>query len=336
MAFLNNRRAAIKKLRTLVFTPKSDVASFREKIEQGFSCIKLSNHVEKSEHIYGGVACDVLSPEIYSTKRIMLYIHGGSFVGGSRASWRPFCAKLAHNSFCRVVIPEIPLQPENQFPETLESVVNVFDSLYTEEIVSRLLDATEDDKDPKPEIILAADSSGAASAISLVLRMEQKNRSKISKILLFSPWLNLSPNCNAMNAKKNADEILSADILKKSSEMALGDLYTEYESMMISPSLSPCDAFINFPPIYIQMGENEILLPDIREFAGKIEGAGGRCIVETVPKMMFMFQMADEFLPEAHDAVVRLGKMIAGTDVKHEAGVIENKPPLEKSFSAEA
>lgn len=335
MAFVNNRREAIKKLRALVFTPKSNVFSFREKIEQIFYRLKLPNNVEKSDHNYGGIVCDVLSPEIYSTKRVMLYIHGGSFVGGSRVSWRPLCAKLAHNCFCRVVVPEISLAPENQFAQTVEDVMNVFNALYTEEIVARLLDATEKDREPKPEIILAADSSGAAAAISFMLKIEQKNRKRISKILLLSPWLNFSPKCNAMTAKKNEDEILSADILKKSSELALGKVYADYESLMISPALYPCDDFINFPPIYIQMGENEILLPDIREFAGKIEGAGGKCIIEAVPKMMFMFQMADDFLPEAHDAVIRIGKMIAMSDEKHEDDVTDAKSLIEKSFYTE-
>ena len=84
-------RAAIRKLRLMSYTSWTDVDAFRERIEKTYKSVFLPNHVECNEREFGGVMCDVLVPEVYSSKRIMLYIHGGSFVGGSRDSWRNFC-----------------------------------------------------------------------------------------------------------------------------------------------------------------------------------------------------------------------------------------------------
>ncbi|MFC2281812.1 MAG: alpha/beta hydrolase, partial [Treponema socranskii subsp. buccale] len=131
MAVQQDRRAALKRLKLLVYAPKLNVDSFRSKIEETFACPVLPNHVDCTDYNYGGVSCDVLSPEIYSSRRIVIYIHGGSFVAGSRASWRGFCARLAAKSFSRVVVPEFRLAPAHPYPAALEDVQAVFRTVYT-------------------------------------------------------------------------------------------------------------------------------------------------------------------------------------------------------------
>ena len=64
-----DRRAAIKKLRSLVFTPKSTVDKFRTKIEEQFYTPFLPNRVELTTDTYNGVPCDILTPDRKSTRR---------------------------------------------------------------------------------------------------------------------------------------------------------------------------------------------------------------------------------------------------------------------------
>ena len=78
----NDRKSAIKKLRLLSFSTKHSIESFRKNLDNEFSVPTLPNHVECSEHSYAGIKADLLMPEVYSLRRIILYIHGGSFVGG--------------------------------------------------------------------------------------------------------------------------------------------------------------------------------------------------------------------------------------------------------------
>ena len=77
MEIVNDRKAAIKKLKLLTFGSKSNVDTFRAKLDEAYKTTFLPNGVECSEYKYGNVACDVLAPEIYSSNRVMLYIHGG-------------------------------------------------------------------------------------------------------------------------------------------------------------------------------------------------------------------------------------------------------------------
>src|SRR5574344_627434 len=303
-----DRKAAIKKLRTLVITPKSEIEPFRDKIEETFTTVFLPNHVERSEHDYGGVKCDVLVPEVYSSRRVILYIHGGSFAGGSRDSWRAFCSSLANASSSRVIVPEFRLPPTHVFPASLEDLQTVFRMLFAEEQVSQQLENSFAD----PQIVIAADGSGASLAIALLLKLRDKYRQCIPNIVLLSPWLDFSSDNPIIANKRLCDEVMSGDALHRAV-----DLYTyaaNISNPLVSPLKAPVENFIGFPPVYIQMGEKEILLEQAKQFAELLKEAAVECTLDVWPKMMFMFQMADEYLSESHLAVEKLGNYISARD----------------------
>ncbi len=330
----NDRKGAIKKLRLLAFGSKSNVDSFRAKLDEGFKTVFLPNGVERTKYKYGNVECDILAPEIYSSNRVMLYIHGGSFVGGSRLAYASFCASLATKCFCRVVVPEYRLAPAFPFPAANEDIQSVFKALFTEEQISCSLNAEKGTKPPLPEIIIAADSSAAPVACSLIFNLRERYRTCIKQVILFSPWLDISNCSKLITTKKISDEVMSGDVLRKSSS-----IYT-YESNTSSPLVSPLlagnDSLQNFPPVFIQMGEKEILLDDAREFADNLREAGNQCVLDIWPNMMFMFQMADEYLHESHLALDKIGKVVTEGTSPNAAVQIENKPKLEHSLRSEA
>lgn len=288
----NDRRSAVKKLKYLVFSPKSEPAPFRKKIESHFQSVFLPNNVERTEQEYGGVVCDVLSPEIYAQNRVLVYVHGGSFIGGSRASWRSFCASLANASSSKLILPEIRLAPEYPFPSAIEDVCAVL----------RFLAKTY------TSIVLSGDGSGAGIALVAALDAPEAIRSCIKDIVLFSPWLDFSPESPLFSQKKAYDEVLSADCLKR-----CADLYT-YRSNLQNPSVSPMyateSALGALPPVFIQMGEKEILLPEAKRFINRLYHAGAEYELDVWDNMMHLFQMADEFIPDAHKAVEKAGNRI--------------------------
>ncbi len=288
----NDRRGAIKKLKTLVYTPKSETESFRRRIEDSFTNVFLPNYVEKTEVDVDGIKCDMLTPQVYATDRIMLYIHGGSFVGGSRASWRSFCASLANTANTRVVVPELRLAPKYAYPAALDDAKQILKYLYADDV----------------QITIAADGSGASIALALVFCLKGEARKKIDNIVLLSPWLNLSSSASILHMKKCRDEVITPDAIRHCSNM-----YT-YESNQVNPLVSPlcatAEMLEEFPEIYIQMGEKEALRQDAEKFCALLEEAHVPHTLDVWPDMMFMFQMADEYLKEAHLAVIKLGKYI--------------------------
>lgn len=305
-----DRQNAIKKLKCLCLAPKIDLQVFRERMERTFAAPLLPNRVECSEREFGGVPCDMLVPEVYSSQRIMVYVHGGSFVAGSRAGWRSFCASLAHATSCRLVVPEFRVSPPHQYPASLEDVQAVFRTVYTEEQVSRSLDAGT--PDAAPEIIIAADGSGASIALALAISLKGKFRSVISRLVLFSPWLDVSADSKHLSAKKAADEIYTVDAVRRSAEY-----YTYFENRahpLVSALKADRAMLADFPPVYIQMGEKELFLDDAERFQQLLVDAGNECELDVWRGMMPCFQMADEYLEEAHLAVEKIGRLITGRD----------------------
>lgn len=308
MNSIQDRKAALKKLKKLVYSTKQDLENFRNEFEKTFYTPILPNGVECSEHKHANVSCDLLMPDVYAAEKIMIYIHGGSFVGGSRKAYRSFCASLAAATSCRVVIPEFRLAPSYTFPKGIEDLQMVFRSVFTEEQIARSIDSANGKKSDQPEIIIAADGSGASMAMALVLSLRERYRECISRVILFSPWLNLASDSPIIANKKIKDEIISGDLLRR-----CADIYT-YETNLTNPLVSAVlasdESLAGFPPVYIQMGEKEILLEDAMLLQHNLKKANCECEIDVWPNMMFMFQMADEYIEESHLAIEKIGKLI--------------------------
>lgn len=322
----DNRKAAVKKIKLLVYNQKMNMNVYRQKIDDAYTVPILPNKVELSEHNYGGVVCDVFSPEIYSSKRVTFYIHGGCFVGGSRAAYRSFCAMIANKTFSRVVVPEYRLAPVTPFPSAIEDIQSVLRSLFTEEQIDRSLDSEV------PEFVIAADGAGASIALALLLNLKDKFRKCIKKVVLFSPWLNVSDSSALFTGKKKmSDEILSSDVIQQCTS-----LYTyesNFKNPLVSPALASSDLLEGFPPVYIQCGGKEILLNDIRSFEDLLKNNNVECKVDVWSDMMHLFQLADDLLEDAHHAFERLAAEISGIDNENiERQTYENKPRLEDSL----
>ncbi len=304
----SQRRAALKKLKNLFFDTKSEVKDFRSKFDSTFSSPVLSNNVESVERAFSGVLCDVLSPELYNSKRVILYVHGGCFVGGSKNAYRPFAASVATALSSRVILPEFRIAPTHPFPAALEDLQGVFRILYTEEVILRSLDGNSKSDEKDPQIIVMADGSGASAALALVMSLTGRFRSSVKQVILFSPWLDVSADSAKFAVKKCGDELFTSEAMQRCAE-----LYT-FQNNRSNPLVSPLKAtkeqLKGLPPVYIQTGEKDFLLEDAEKFERALAEAGVKCTLDVWKKMPAMFELADEFLEESHLAVEKLGKIL--------------------------
>lgn len=322
MEIKQNRKAALKKIKTLSYSQKVDTESFRKKIEETFSTDYIPGKVEITEKEFGGVSCSIICPELFSANRAMIYIHGGNFIAGSRQSWTSFCSTFATATSTKIILPEFRLAPEHPFPAQAEDIENVFKSVLLSEKINLKMNSTDDidikeDKE-KPEIIIAADSTGASIALSFLLGLDKKYLSEISKIILLSPILEYSFDDATVALKKLKDEVTNAESIRQCACM-----YT-YESNISSYSVSPIKAedslYEGFPEFYIQCGAKELMLPYNKQFELKLARSGVKCTLDIVEDMMFLFQLADESLMEAYESITRIGDWInfRGGETKEE------------------
>lgn len=322
MEIKQDRKAALKKIKTLSYSQKVDTESFRKKIEETFSTDYIPGKVEITEKEFGGVSCSIICPELFSANRAMIYIHGGNFIAGSRQSWTSFCSTFATATSTKIILPEFRLAPEHPFPAQAEDIENVFKSVLLSEKINLKMNSTDDidikeDKE-KPEIIIAADSTGASIALSFLLGLDKKYLSEISKIILLSPILEYSFDDATVALKKLKDEVTNAESIRQCACM-----YT-YESNISSYSVSPIKAedslYEGFPEFYIQCGAKELMLPYNKQFELKLARSGVKCTLDIVEDMLFLFQLADESLMEAYESITRIGDWInfRGGETKEE------------------
>ena len=84
------------------------------------------------------------------------------------------------------------------------------------------------------------------------------------------------------------------------------------------------------------MGEKEILLPDAQAYQAKLKNLGIECTIDIWKDMMFMFQMADEELPEAHLAIEKIGKLITARKTTAEDFFADYSTPVRSSIYTES
>ncbi len=125
--------------------------------------------------------------------------------------------------------------------------------------------------------------------------------------VLFSPWLDLTGSGESMTTRARKDPWF------KPSELSFIARYYCAEDELRHPLVSPVFADVSgLPSIYIQVGDNEILLSDSERVAENIEKAGGSVKLEVWPGMWHVFQVFVHQMPESREALRKIAPFIRG------------------------
>ena len=90
----------------------------------------------------------------------------------------------------------------------------------------------------------------------------------------------------------------------------IADYYCEPHQRQF-PLVSPVFANIeDLPPMLIQVGDDEILLSDSERLADECVAAGIDVELEVWPEMWHVFQMFTRKMPEARQAINKIGRYI--------------------------
>lgn len=222
----------------------------------------------------------------HSNDKIILYCHGGGYMTGSCLYARGLTTKLAKYSKLPVLAFDYRLAPEHPFPAALEDAVLVWNSLLEKGYQSN-------------NIIIAGDSAGGNLALALTLYLRDHNKALPNCLLLFSPWTDLSSNCETHYTKIDLDPVLTLSYLQNACINYVGS----YSANL--PYISPLMADLhNLPPIHIQVGENEILLNDSLLLHKKLLSQSVASHIEVFPLLWHVFQLCP--MHAAHNAVKQL------------------------------
>lgn len=177
-------------------------------------------------------------------KYIIFYCHGGGYMTGSSLYARTLTTKLATSTSMDVFCFDYRLAPENPYPAAIEDALRAWDYVMQLGYGAR-------------DVIVAGDSAGGNMALSLVHHLKEQERILPRGLLLMSPWTDMTCSGKSYDTRKDVDPVLDAPYINRAISCYAPD--EDLENPFISPLFGN---FENFPPTYIQVGDNEILLQD--------------------------------------------------------------------------
>lgn len=223
-------------------------------------------------------------------KYILLHCHGGGYSTGSRIYARTLTSKLAEFTSMDVLCFDYRLAPEHPYPAATEDAMKVWDYLMLLGYGSR-------------DVILTGDSAGGNLALSLTLKLKQEGRLLPRGLILMSPWTDLTSSGQSFESKAELDPVLNKAYIDRMVEAYAGG--QELKNPLISPLFGNFDGF---PPTYIQVGENEILLSDSERLHQAFVDANVSVRMDTYPGMWHVFQMSP--VKAARDAMDKNAEFI--------------------------
>ncbi len=207
-------------------------------------------------------------------KYVVLHCHGGGYSTGSCLYARTLTSKLAESTSMDVLCFDYRLAPENPYPAAIEDAMKAWNYLMLLGYGAR-------------DVILTGDSAGGNLALALSLKLKEQRRLLPRGLVLMSPWTDLTSSGESFESKSALDPVLNRPYIDRmvSAYAAEQDL----KNPMVSPLFGN---FEGFPPTYIQVGENEILLSDAVRLHQVFVDANVPVKMDIYPGMWHVFQMS--------------------------------------------
>ncbi len=263
----------IKRVHGLVEKP--DIEKYRQSQDYiGAILSSARDIVYKEVNIEGMYGEWVGVSRAHMKKYVILHCHGGGYSTGSCLYARTLTSKLAASTSMDVLCFNYRLAPEHPYPAAPEDSMKAWNYLMLLGYGAR-------------DVILTGDSAGGNLALSLMLRLKQEGRLLPRGLVLMSPWTDLTSSGESFLEKAELDPVLTnAYIDSMIKAYAPGEELTD-------PRISPLFGdFTGFPPVYIQVGENEILLSDSARLHQAFVEANVPVRMDIFPGMWHVFQMS--------------------------------------------
>ncbi|AHG45012.1 esterase [Rhizobium leguminosarum bv. trifolii CB782] len=214
-------------------------------------------------------------------QRVILYIHGGGFSGGSIRTHSLLAGSLAKAASSDVLLIEYRLMPEYTYPAQINDALTAFRWLL-------------DNGYRSENVIVAGDGAGGNIAIETVLRQMKAAKPLPAAVVALSPITDLAATGGSMTANADSDPFVG-----KASIETLRKAYLGSRSPT-DPQASPLYADVTgFPPLLLQVGSGEVLLDDTLRLADKARQAGVDVTTEVWPGMPHQWQLFPSLLDDA-------------------------------------
>jgi acetyl esterase/lipase len=240
----------------------------------------------------GGVVAEwIVAPEA-DVDRVLVYLHGGGYTMGSRATHRILVSRLSEQAKARVLNVEYRLAPEHPYPAAVDDAVAAYRWVLAQGV-------------PAERVAIAGDSAGGGLTLATLLALRDAGDPLPAAAVPISPWTDLEGTGDSVRTRADRDKMVNAEGLKTSAdEYAAG-------ADLRDPGVSPLHGdYTGLPPLLIHVGDAEILLDDSTRVAERATAAGVDVTLEVWPEMPHVWHAFIGMLPESDQAVARIGEWL--------------------------
>ncbi|WP_433159476.1 alpha/beta hydrolase fold domain-containing protein [Kribbella sp. CA-247076] len=220
----------------------------------------------------------------------VLHLHGGGFVLGSAYGYRALAGALAVATGSGVLVPDYRLAPEHPFPAALDDARNAYLWMLEQGV-------------PPDELIVTGDSSGGGLVMSLLLVLHEQGLPLPVGAVLMCPGLDIAGVLNGTSPLANHVHFKT---MARITGSYVGDHPVD------DPLLSPLTADLTgLPPMLVQSATGDPVGDDMRRLSERAEKYGVDVTAELYTADTHVFQLFWSFLPEAQQAMTRIGEFVA-------------------------
>jgi acetyl esterase/lipase len=239
-----------------------------------------------------GLYAEWLTPKDHMDGKLLLYLHGGGYVIGGCDMHRQLVSHIARAGRIRALLPEYRLAPENKFPAAIDDAVAIYRALLEMGIKAE-------------DIIFAGDSAGGGLTVATMLALRDAGDPLPAAAVLLSPFLDVTGSGESIKTRAAQDPWFRPEHLSY-----IADYYCEPHQRQF-PLVSPVFADVEgLSPMFIQVGDDEILLSDSERIADACVAAGIDVELEIWPEMWHVFQVFTRKMPESRQAIDKMGTYI--------------------------
>jgi len=189
--------------------------------------------------------------------RVVLYLHGGGYVGGSPEMYRSVTSNFARRCDARVFALDYRLAPEHPFPAALDDAIAAYRWLLAQGIAAG-------------SIVVAGDSAGGGLTLSTLLDIRERGLPRPGGAVMIAPWVDLLSTGQSVRTNARTDDVVVPD----NGEHKLAHAYMG-AGALDDPRASGFYADLTeLPPLLIQASAIEVLRDDSVRLDAKARAAG--------------------------------------------------------------
>jgi epsilon-lactone hydrolase len=223
--------------------------------------------------------------------QVILFLHGGGYVQGSAKAYRGFVSQIVGRTSIPALVIDYPLAPEATLPSAPDAARKAWQWLMAQGF---------------DRIAIVGDSAGGGLTLVTLAELTKKplGAPPVAGVV-FSPWTDLAFTGGSMKDPAVIDPLIGYDYLQDCARKYLGTMDAR------DPLASPLfDDLKGLPPLLVQVGTDERLLDDSRQYTARARRNGVSVELEIWEGMHHVFQLDVPHLGSSRAALDRAASFL--------------------------